>query len=429
MLVGGWHFTDNRAKIFIFILFLSFLFSFYSLSQIHKKNVFPSTVETSGKIVLNRQWGRLRAVLIDTKYGKLVTYIHSDKAPNEGSYVNIRGALFDFKNAKQNNKGFDENLFWRSNNAVKKIVILDIVVTSLPRGIYRWRNYLRELIDDKLPPNMAAYMLALTVGEKDKTLSEIHRKAGTIHLLAVSGFHIGLLAAIGTYFFRRGKKKIIGITILIWGAILLVGMPPGGVRAALMVQVYLLGLLLGKPSYAFNSVSVAGILMLLFNPWIFYSIGWRLSITAALFLSAIIDIDWHVVLKACVASLLVWFVTAPLVACAFQEVPIVGLAINIIAVPLFALLFPLIILFAFPLLIGLPFSEVLVAPIEYILEAWNIFSNLITYLLPWSVYSTMTLVFSSLFIFICASAYASGIPMKRIPYIAAIFSSSVLFLV
>ena len=132
MLVGGWHFTDNRAKIFIFILFLSFLFSFYSLSQIHKKNVFPSTVETSGKIVLNRQWGRLRAVLIDTKYGKLVTYIHSDKAPNEGSYVNIRGALFDFKNAKQNNKGFDENLFWRSNNAVKKIVILDIVVTSLP---------------------------------------------------------------------------------------------------------------------------------------------------------------------------------------------------------------------------------------------------------------------------------------------------------
>lgn len=428
MLLGGWRLSEDRAKMFVFILILSFLCSFYTLSQIHKKSALPSTVETKGKVLLNRQWGKVRALLIDSEYGKLVAYIHSEKAPEEGAHLKIRGALFDFKSSKQNSKGFDEFLFWRSKNAVKRVELLDLVVTSQPKGINRWRNYLRQRINSMLPPNVAAYMLALTVGDKDKTLSEVHRKAGTIHLLAVSGFHIGLLAAFGTYFFRRGKKKIIGITVLIWGMVLFVGLPPGGVRAALMVQVYLLGLLFGKPSEAFNCISVAGALMLLLNPWIFYSIGWRLSMVASLFLSALINIKYNNLYKACIASLLVWLVTAPLIASAFKEVPIVGSVLNIIAVPLFALLFPITILFAFPMLIGLPLSGILIAPVEYILEAWNIFSNSFVFVIPWTINLTVPLILSSLFVFICAAAHASGISIKKIPYIAGIFSLSVLFL-
>ena len=429
MLAGEKKMSSDRITMFIFLLTLSFLFSFYSLLQINKKNILPSTIETTGKVLINRQWGKSKAILIKTKCGKLVAYTHGSLAPEEGSRVVVRGALFDFKGAGQNKKKFDENLFWRSKGAIKKIVILELAEISPPSGVYRWRNYLREIIKDKLPTNLSAYMLALTVGEKDKALSEIHRKVGTSHLLAVSGFHIGLLALISTLFLRRGKKKIIGTTLLIWGAVLLTGLPPGAVRAALMLQIFLIGLLLGKPKNAFNSVAIAGILMLLFNPWSFYDISWRLSMLATIFLSSVINVKWFNLSRICIPSILVWFATAPLVSISFQEVPLAGTLINIIAVPLFAILFPIIILVSIPLLIDLPFAKVLAAPAECVLEAWNIFSNIFAKVFPWSIISTLPLIFTSVFIIVTATAFASGMSPKKSLFIGVILASTFLLLI
>ena len=124
-------------------------------------------------------------------------------------------------------------------------------------------------------------MLALTVGVRDKELTALHRSAGTVHLLAVSGFHVGIIVSFFSLFFRRGKLKLLPLSLLMWFYIVLAGLPPGGIRAALMVQIYLLGLWAGKPSSSFNSVSTAGIILLLFNPWTFYDVGWRLSMLAA----------------------------------------------------------------------------------------------------------------------------------------------------
>ena len=271
-------------------------------------------------------------------------------------------------------------------------------------------------------------MLALTVGEKDKTLSDIHRKVGTSHLLAVSGFHIGILALISTFFLRRGKKKIFGTTLLIWGAVLSTGLPPGAVRAALMLQIFLIGLLLGKPKNAFNNVSIAGILMLLFNPWSFYDISWRLSMLATIFLSSVINVKSFNFSKTTITSILVWFVTAPLVSNSFQEVPLVGTLINIIAVPLFAILFPIIIFVSIPLLIDFPFAKIFAAPVEYVLEAWNIFSDICSQTLPWSIRSTLPLIFTSAFIIVSVTAFSSGMSSKKSLSIAAIIAPTFLLL-
>ena len=125
---------------------------------------------------------------------------------------------------------------------------------------------------------------------------------------------------------------------------------------------------------------------------------------------------------------MVWFVTAPLLAAMFGEVPLAGLLMNAAAIPLFALLFPLLILFSLPALLGLPWGYQIAALMEYFLEAWNIFSALVTSWVPWSVSYTTPLLLASLVVCGVAFAAASAVSAKRVPFAAAGYVFCSLFL-
>lgn len=419
---GGWR------PAFAAVLFLTFLFSAVLLLRMNCSRSLPATLTADGKVVLSREWGRARALLIDTDYGAFTAYRFGVETPPEGSRVFLRGALFGFRTASAAKGGFDERLFWRGKGAVKRIELFELKETEAPSGIYRWRHLLTERIKNSLPQNCAAYMLALTVGVRDKELTALHRSAGTVHLLAVSGFHVGIIVSFFSLFFRRGKLKLLPLSLLMWFYIVLAGLPPGGIRAALMVQIYLLGLWAGKPSSSFNSVSTAGIILLLFNPWTFYDVGWRLSMLAALFITAFAKVCKPSLSSALYGSLMVWFVTAPLLAAVFGEVPLAGLLMNAVAIPLFALLFPLLVLFSLPALLGLPWGYQIAALMEYFLEAWNIFSALVTSWVPWSVSYTTPLLLASLVVCGVAFAAASAVSAKRVPFAAAGYVFCSLFL-
>lgn len=417
--VGGW------GSSFALVILLTFALSLCLSNRIVSEPQVPSTIISEGRVLLNREWGRRRALLISTVYGKIVVYSHPFTAPAEGSGVKLRGAVFDFKRADKKG-GFDEYLYWRSKGGVKKVIILDISVTSPPAGIYRWRNFLEKKINEDLPEFMSGYMLALTLGIRDKKLAERHREAGTVHLLAVSGFHVGILAAFAGLLLKRGRKKILIISLVVWSYVALAGFPPGGLRAAIMLQIYLLGLFLGKPSSPFNSVSAAGILMLLWDPWTFHDIGWRLSMLAALSICAATGIIKENKSRVLIGSAAVWFVTAPLIASAFGKVPVVGLVINIAAIPLFAMIFPIVFLCSLPAFFGLPLSSEIADKCEYLLESWDMLSEKLVDIMPWNFVSTFPLTVFALILFFSAAAYASGISSKRIPALALMFPLLVL---
>ena len=414
--------------VFAAVLFLTLLFSAILLARMNYSRPLPASVAAEGKIVLSREWGRARALLIETDYGAFTAYSFGGEAPLEGARVFLRGALFDFRTASAAKNGFDEKLFWRGKGAVKRIELFELKETEPPSGIYRWRHLLTERIKKSLPKNCAAYMLALTVGVRDKELTSLHRSAGTVHLLAVSGFHVGILVAFCSLFFRRGKLKLLPLSVLMWFYVVMAGLPPGGIRAALMVQIYLLGIWAGRPSSSFNSVSAAGIILLLFNPWMFYDAGWRLSMLAALFITAFAKVCKPSLSSALYGSLMVWFVTAPLLAAVFGEVPLAGLLMNAAAIPLFALLFPLLVLFSLPALLGLPWGYQMAAIMEYFLDAWNVFSALVTSCVPWSVAYTVPLLLAALAVCGVAFAAASAVSVRRVPFAAAGFVFCSLFL-
>lgn len=419
MLVGTQKITSNFMRVFFLILLFCVIFSGMSLTHLAKTSDVPSTVETEGKILMVREWGRRNAALIKTGYGRLVAYMARRGDLQEGAAVRLRGATFDFQRAEEKG-GFDEFLYWRAKGAHKKIVVLEIETLSPPSGIYRWRIFLEKRIRDVLPERTAAYMLALTVGVRDRALSDLHTRAGTVHLLAVSGFHVGIVAAFAAFFLRRGLVRIIGTSVVVWLYVLFAGAPVGGVRAALMIQICLLAGLFGKPASAFNGVSAAGVLMLLYNPWTYFDVGWRLSILAALFLTALFSFAKENKLALLLASPLVWIVTAGQASLAFGEIPLAGLFINALAVPIFSFLFPLIFLLSLPALLCLPFAELCSGLSEYLLEAWEIFSEIFVQLIPIILKHAPLFSWLSCLLFAAVVLRASGYTRTR--------SAAVLFL-
>lgn len=399
------------AASFIFIILLTLAFSSVSLYRMNKANPLPSQITGQAKVLQSREWGKKRALLLATDYGRFAAYVSEHDAPAPGSLVRIRGAVFDFAKAEKNG-GFDELLFWKAKGASRKIILLECTETGKPRGLYKWRTFLELRIRETLPDRTAWYLLALTLGVRTAELTSLHESAGTLHILAVSGFHVAILAGLAGMLFRKGAVRFFAVSLLIWFYILLIGAPPGGTRAAVMLQVYLLSRLLGRPSSAFNSVSVAGIVLLLYNPWYFFDVGWRLSMLAALFLSALGGLGEGAPRAA--ASPLVWLVTAPQAAFIFGEIPLAGLFINSVIVPLFSIIFPLVLILALPSLAGAVWGYYAALAAEYIFTAWELFSLAVVSLMPWGIGYTPPLLAFSALIFCAAVLGVSGFSKIKI---------------
>ena len=75
-----------------------------------------------------------------------------------------------------------------------------------------------------------------------------------------------------------------------------------------MAQICIAAEALGRPHSSFNNVSAAACLMLLYNPWSFFDVGWRLSVLAALFITAGVRLVGRGFAGAAALSVLVWFV-------------------------------------------------------------------------------------------------------------------------
>ena len=316
-------------------------------------------------------------------------------------------------------------LFWRGKGAVKKLELFEIRETSVPSGLAAWRARLDELFRARLYPLSAAYMSALTTGRRSAAIEEPHERAGTIHLLSVSGFHVGVLAGLLFFLKRGGAARTVTVSALLWLYVAFAGFPPGGVRAAAMAQICIAAEALGRPHSSFNNVSAAACLMLLYNPWSFFDVGWRLSVLAALFITAGVRLVGRGFAGAAATSVLVWFVSAPVVAEVFSSVPVAGLTANLVAVPYFAVVFPLIFALCLPPLLGLPLAPLFAETSELILRFSQSALDALASLTPAQVgYSTPLFVLAAA-IFCSAAALRCGAPLRRAPFIV-LFSLAVL---
>jgi competence protein ComEC len=375
-------------------------------------SVTAGRISSQGTVLASKKFARGGTALVHTGTGRAVLKFWGAPGIAPGDRVRYSGYAEPLRRAAAPG-GFDEFLYWRARGAEFAVDVGEIERIGTAAGFPRWRTLLGARISENLPPRTAGYLLAALTGTRDESLTSLHRAAGTSHLLAVSGAHVGIAFAVFWFFLRRFRLRLLLISPLIWAYVLLSGAAPSAVRAAIMIQLVIAGRVAGRAGKPFNTVSAAGALMLLYNPWLFWDVGWRLSMIAVLTLSSLAALraGWSALFF--MASPTVWLTTSLQSALVFGGSPVVGILANFFALPMFSVLFPLALAFGLPQLAGLPFGGAAAAVPEFLFLRWERLSGNLLALCPWEVGFSVPLFAAGAAVMAYLFAAASGFAPAR----------------
>ena len=218
------------------------------------------------------------------------------------------------------------------------------------------RRHLSSGPDQRVNEVLEGVVLGDTAGI-DKEWLESFRRAGTAHMLCVSGLHVASLAAIVMGFARLlGTPRGVGFLLAGSAAVLMipfVGPSPPIIRAAVMVVVVLLGRWLGRGRDQWQVLALAAVVLLTMNPFAVFDVGFQLSFSALAGILALLGPLQRFLgrLPPAVAgniavSLAASLGTAPVALAQFGRISLVGPLANILVVP------------ALPILVGLGMGTV-----------------------------------------------------------------------
>ncbi|MEO5564228.1 MAG: ComEC/Rec2 family competence protein [Chitinophagaceae bacterium] len=195
---------------------------------------------------------------------------------------------------------------------------------------------------------------ALLVGYKDdldKSLVQSYSNTGVVHIIAISGLHLGLIYWILVILFqplkKRKKLKWLSPLLIIsglWMFSLLAGAQPSVLRSALMFSCIAAGEGFGRKTNIYNSLALSAFLLLCYNPFWLWDVGFQLSYAAVLsivlfmqpiynlfyFKNKIVDAIW----KLNAVTLAAQILTIPFCIYYFRQFPNYFLITNLVAVPL-----------------------------------------------------------------------------------------------
>jgi competence protein ComEC len=175
-----------------------------------------------------------------------------------------------------------------------KIVVVDSgQISFYKKFILNLQEYsLKTLQDARLKSEELSVALALLIGNKqflDDELRQSYAASGTVHLLAVSGLHVGIVFMVLGFvlgFMNRTKKLRIvkGFIILIslWIYASIAGLAPSIVRASTMFSIFVIAEMSGKSGNTYNNIALSCFIMCLLNPYVIFETGFQLSYSAVL---------------------------------------------------------------------------------------------------------------------------------------------------
>lgn len=365
-LLGSDGFEGREIRLSLLVLVLSLGGAILFLFRLDGPSL-PPRYEGEVTVLSERSWGRRRLVVVEGGGLRLAAFVPPRQVVGAGSRLDVEGEILPLREAREG-ESFDFSRWARARGIEGEFRpgrwrLLD------GRSGWAWRrSRIEAALLLNLPPLMRGYLLAAWTGGRDPDLARAHRRWGTSHLLAVSGFHVGLVASAILLFTGPSMVGLLAASSLVWGYVFLAGAPASAVRAALMIQLYLWGRRGGRPGGGLNAVALAGLILLAWRPWFFWDVGWRLSMTAVLTLTALPEWGRGMAL---LAGPLVWLTTAPVAAAVFGSVPLAGIAINLVALPLFAFLLPLASLAALPALAGWPGGATAARFVEDLFLLWG----------------------------------------------------------
>jgi len=259
----------------------------------------------------------------------------------------------------------------------------------------RIRRTLMDRIDRSIEgPDERAILYSLLLGYRAELGQEVKQqfvRSGSMHILAVSGLHVGILYLLPALLIRKIRGSVPGrllatlvLLALLWSYAMLTGLSPSVVRAVTMCSVHRIAILTGRRTGIFHVLSLTAFIMVLSRPAIIFEAGFQLSFTAVAGiagfqkpLSSLIPAKGWLAKRAwqlVTVSLAAQLATAPLSLYYFHQFSNVFLLSNLVVIPLATVI----------LYVGLAFillSSLGLYPLSGILEWLTSLLNGITHLM------------------------------------------------
>lgn len=305
------------------------------------------------------------------------TLHYGDRISFRGKLHRPRGSLnpggFDYA-AYMERQGID---FLATVTGAQAVTLLDaesqIGLWRLWNRVDHWRDTIRAAAIKTLSQPTRGLFLGMIIGERgylEQELQDWFMVTGTVHLLSISGSHLGLVAVV-VFWLVKWLVLRLPLTLLLtlsrtvtpskiaillaWPAVALYAALAGAelatMRSLVMITMAMIAMWLGYERHLGHAMAVALLAILLHDPPAVFDISFQLSFLSVLVMIKMIVLtkSWNAdnagadsqlrhrfrsqALKALSMSGAVTMATLPMVAFYFNQVPWMGIITNLIAIP------------------------------------------------------------------------------------------------
>jgi competence protein ComEC len=233
-------------------------------------------------------------------------------------------------------------------------------ISLLKKAIFNMRAYVLHALQKYIAgdKNVLGIAEALLIGYKedlDKDLVQAYSNAGVVHIIAISGLHLGLIYIMLVWLFNRlpfiknlPVVKVVLILACLWLFSLLTGASASVLRSAVMFTCIITGKHFFKQASIYNSLAVSAFILLSYDPYFLWDVGFQLSYLAVIGIVSLqqpilhllyvknkwLNKIWNMIAITFAAQL----ATFPLCIYYFHQFPNLFFITNLLAVPLSTLI-------------------------------------------------------------------------------------------
>lgn len=341
----------------------------------------------------------------------LISRVHGLRNPGIFDYSRYMAVKNIYSALKVKENNFVETVGINSSNPVKK-------------SAYSLRHKIRSLLDAYFDEPFNGFLKAILIGDRSDlkySLKDDFVKTGTVHILAISGLHVGLIASIFLFVFAflkvPKKANLILTMVLLVFYSFAAGSNPPILRAVIIFFVFVAGYLINRETDILNSLSIAAILILLWNPKELFDPSFQLSfasVASIVVFAPKIDSVFKIgavkgsfsvptrirlyILKSVSISIAAWLGVWPFVSYYFNIASPIAIIANIIIIPFLFVVMAASLLFLFISAFSNFFTAYLAKAISIIQEALFFINHSLS-ILPFSYFRTAapSIIFSALY--------------------------------
>ena len=186
------------------------------------------------------------------------------------------------------NKGVHYQIFMNSDNLK---LIDDHKGNAIIAASFKARQFAEEILTQYVTEKEALSIAkALILGiktELDTDTRSLYAETGVMHILAVSGLHVGIvyfliLLMLGQSINQISKPRLVALVAipLLWSYAFITGLSPSVLRAVTMFSLIVIAQAIDRKSNTINTVAISAFLLLIINPLMLFSVGFQLSYLA-----------------------------------------------------------------------------------------------------------------------------------------------------